>query len=249
MLLFHELSHVFHTFIEKDAPEHPDPQQEEFQKEKQVRADDNAFRAALKLHPEHPTDYVSVKYGTPTIGGLKFPNCNWSAYGNPWEHCKICSMATAALGSPINRQIATFRAAKRNFERLTLGSVPILAPMLDSYQLFGPWVAREVSKHAQLRSATVRHGVHPAVRLVRSVEGYLGAGADTGRAVAAVEAALADYEAEVAGAVTATHLGVAADAALAASRDLAGRRRPWHRKLPGGQSVRPRGDVGALDRC
>ena len=60
------------------------------------------------------------------------------------------------------------------------------------------------------------------MRLARSVEGYLGAGANAGRAVAAVEAALADYEAEVAGAVTATHLGVAADAALAASRDLAG---------------------------
>jgi hypothetical protein len=222
LLLFHELSHVFHTFIAKDAPELADEQLERFEREKQVRADDNAFRAALKLTAEHPTDFVSVKYGAPTIGGLTFPNCAWSVYGNPWEHCKICSIATAALGSPVNRQIATFRAAKRTFERLTLGSVPILAPMLDSYQLFGPRVAREVSTHPQLRSATVHYGVQPAVGLIRSVEGYLETQADTGRAVAAVEAALAGYEAELAGAVTATHLVAAADAAQAASRDLVG---------------------------
>jgi len=224
LLLFHELSHVFHTFIAKDAPQLADPQLEQFEKEKQVRADDNAFRDALQLPREHPTDYVKVEYGMPTRGGLKFPNCTWSTYGNPWEHCKLCSIATAALGSPINRQIATFRTAKRNFQRLTLGSVPILAPMLDSYRLFGPKVARAVSQDEQLRSATVHYGVQPAVHLIRSVEGYLDAAADTGRAVAAVDAALAGYEAEVAGAVTATHLRAAADAALAGSRALAGQR-------------------------
>jgi hypothetical protein len=120
-ILYHELAHAYHEFIKKDAPATT------ANKEQQARADENAFRSQVGLPLEHPTNYTAGGVGTPDYGGVKYIGCPAAVYGGDWQLCS-CNIATAALGSPVARQIAAFRRAKRQFEKLTLDSVPLLQP-------------------------------------------------------------------------------------------------------------------------
>ncbi len=207
-ILYHELGHVYHRRVLNDAPS------DYAANEILVRADDNAFRGELGLEPEHPSDYKSLGRGMPTKGGLYTPRCGnpkKDTYGNPWANCKACSIATAALESPVNREIAALRAAKRDYQSVTLGGAPILAPMLGSYRLFGPAVAAAVREDPGLRRATREYGVGAALRLLGCAQGYLDGRQDV------IDAELTAF---VAGTATVTGVGIprAAAAALAAAR-------------------------------
>ena len=210
-ILYHELAHAYHEAIAHDAP--PDVAG----KEVQARKDENEFRDQLKLPLEHPTDYWSNDVGMPSHGGVKFVTCQASGgYSNPWAN--KCIIATAALGSPGARQIVAFRRAQRDFEELTFGSAPILAPMLNAYELFGPRVAGAMYADPKFRDAVLHFGVQPATHLLRIVESYLSTAPG-----ARLDGEIGRVVAEYAGTVPAVALADAAADASVASRSLAGR--------------------------
>jgi|tagenome__1003787_1003787.scaffolds.fasta_scaffold20989986_14 hypothetical protein len=217
LILLHELSHVYHDDVLRDSPT------EILAREKQVRNDDNAFRAELTLPSIHPAGDVPVQHGTPTLGDLTFPACGSKKPRNPWRDCKKCAIATAALGSPVTRQIAAFRSAKRHFQEITLGSAPILAPMMNSYRLFSPRVADAVSTDPALRDSMRHYGVQAAVHLVKLVQALPTAASEPDEVVGRIERSLGAYATDLAAAMPIMGLGEAAEAALSASRQLARR--------------------------
>src|SRR6185369_1630213 len=121
---------------------------------------ENVFRDELDLPLLDVQNDTDPGFGNPTEGTLTFPSC--AAY--PGWDCG-CNIATATLGSRIARQILVFGRAKRELESLTLGGVPLLAPMMDSYDLFSPLVAGDLKAEPRLRAAMLDFGVRPALGL------------------------------------------------------------------------------------
>ena len=220
VVLYHELAHFYHARVKMDAPaDRTDDQM-------LAIADENAFRAQLGLPQRLP--YVSAKalIGMPTRGGITFPACkppaNSASLADLFDGtCVGCNIATAALGSPVAREIVAFRRAKREFASLTLGSVPLLEPMMNSYQLFSPLIAADMGGDAVLRDAVLRYGVLPAVYLLRVVQAYVSGTTDDQQTMISVKHALDDYVAAVSPTTPAPSLAAASQAALTASRALA----------------------------
>jgi hypothetical protein len=170
VILAHELAHVYHNSIKGDA--HGSHHDEEVQ----ARIDENEFRSQIGLRPLRDiySDDDPGQGQRPTLGGLKYVSCIGEHEG--WD-CG-CNIATATLGSPIARQIAEFRRAKRELARFTLASVPLLQPMMDSYALFSPAVAGDVASNPDLRWAMLHFGVQPAVHLLQVVQAHINAVGD-----------------------------------------------------------------------
>jgi hypothetical protein len=220
--LYHELAHAYHYLIKGDAPL-------DLVADQQLAiADENAFRAQLELPLRNPVVSItdSAFLGMPTRGGLTIPACKPPANGASLADlfdgtCIGCNIATAALGSPVAREIAAFRTAKRDFGDLTLNSVPLLEPMMNSYKLFSPMVAGEMRNNPVLRETMLHYGVQPAVHLLRIVQTYTSATTDDPAAIGEVERSLSDYVSEVTSATSTPSLAGAAADAFAASRLLA----------------------------
>jgi hypothetical protein len=221
VILYHELAHAYHYAIRGDAPHDLTDDQTLAIK------DENDFRTQLGLPLRYPlVSTGKALTGTPTRGGLTFPKCKPPAKSASLADlfdgtCVGCNIATAALGSPVAREIVAFRKAKRDFAPLTLGSVPLLEPMMNSYQLFSPIIAGEMRGDPDLRDAMLRYGVQPAVYLLRVVQTYASGTTDDPYAAADVERTLNDYVSAVSPITSAPTLAAAADAAFAASRALA----------------------------
>jgi hypothetical protein len=218
--LYHELAHAYHNLIKGDAPA------DRVADQQLAIADENAFRAQLGLPLRNPVVSItdSASLGMPTRGGLTIPACkppaNSASLGDLFDGtCIGCNVATATLGSPVAREIVAFRRAKREFEPLTLNSMPLLAPMMDSYKIFSPVIAGDVNHDPVLRHAMLHLGLQPAVRLLRIVQTYTAAGTDDPVAIAEIDGMLRDYVFE-ATAIGFPLAAVAADA-FAASRALA----------------------------
>jgi hypothetical protein len=221
VILYHELAHAYNWAISGDAPEDLTDDQI------LAIADENAFRAQLGLPLRYPAVTTGKALtGTPTRGGVTFPECkppekSASAADLFNGNCISCNIATVALRSPVAREIVAFRRAKRDFAPLTLGSVPLLEPMMNSYQLFSPIVAGEMRDDPGLRDAMLRYGVQPAVYLLRVVQTLASSIADDPCATADVERALNEYVSAVSPTTSAAALAAASDAAFATSRSLA----------------------------
>jgi hypothetical protein len=221
VILYHELAHAYHYAIRGDAP------QDLTDDQTLAIKDENAFRAQLGLPLRYPlVSTGKALTGTPTRGGVTFPECKPPAKSASAAdlfngNCITCNIATAALGSPVAREIAAFRRAKRDFAPLTLGSVPLLEPMMNSYQLFSPIIAGEMRDDPDLRDAMLRYGVQPAVYLLRVVQTLASSIADEPSATADVERTLNDYVSAVSSTTSAASVAAASDAAFAASRSLA----------------------------
>lgn len=219
VILYHELAHAYHYAVRGDAP------QDLTDDQTLAIKDENAFRAQLGLPLRYPlVSTGKALTGTPTRGGITFPECkppkeSASAADLFNGNCITCNIATAALGSPVAREIVAFRRAKRDFAPLTLGSVPLLAPMMQSYEIFSPIVAGEMRDDPGLRDALLRYGVQPAVYLLRVVQTLISDTADKLSARADIERALNDYVFAVASTTTAS-VAAASEAAFAASRSL-----------------------------
>jgi hypothetical protein len=221
VVLYHELAHFYHARVKMDAPaDHTDDQT-------LAIADENAFRAQLGLPQRFPfVGTGKALIGTPARGGVTFPACkppaNSASLADLFDGtCVGCNIATAALGSPVAREIVAFRRAKREFASLTLGSVPLLEPMMDSYQLFSPLIAADMGGDPVLRDAMLRYGVLPAVYLLRVVQAYVSGSIDDQQTMIGVKRALDDYVAAVIPTNPAPSLAAASQAALTASRALA----------------------------
>ena len=196
--LYHELAHAYHFLIKGDAPSDVVANQQ------QAIADENTFRAQLGLPIRYPLVSIAdaAYWGMPTRGGLTVPACKPPATSASAAdlfngNCIGCNIATAALGSPVAREIVAFRRAKRDFEQLTLNSVPLLEPMMNSYQLFSPMIAGEMRADPVLRTAIRHYGVQPAVHLLRIVQTYSSATTDDPGVISEVERSLNDYVFEV----------------------------------------------------
>jgi hypothetical protein len=171
---------------------------------------ENAYRREQNL-PTRNVNYDAYTWGDPDTGTLDAPTCA----GKGWT--SECNIATAALGSPIARQIAEFRRAKRELETLTLGSVPLFGPMLTAYQLFSPLVAGALEVDAELRGAMVHFGVQPAVCLVKLARVYLVAESDGSTLSAKLEEVIGSYLDELP-----DGMSEALTAAAGAARDVSG---------------------------
>jgi len=202
-IVYHELAHAYYHIIGKNPPAYRD-------KEILARRDENEFRGQVGLDLLNVYDDNDPGYGIPTLGTLDFPSCK-ATTGFSW-----CNIATVALGSPVARQIVSFRRAKREFGRLTLGSAPLLEPMLNSYRLFSPLVAAEMQSDPMLRDAMLHYGVQSAVHLVQLVRRYIAIGPDAEALAAAVDREISQYLAELPDGLS-MQLDSAADAAAAAS--------------------------------
>ena len=210
VILYHELAHAYRYVT---GTHHGDYHA----KEVEARTDENDFRAelVLPLLDVHSDDDPGV--GVPTLGTLKYPSCDGG-----WE-CG-CNIATATLGSPVAREIALFRRAKRDFEKITLGGVPLLEPMLTAYQLFSPRVAGDVRADPTLRNAMRHFAIEPSVHLVRIVSAHITTGGDAEAIVTAAERAITEYLTGLPDDMKTTRIGVTATAAhQASSRLRAGR--------------------------
>ena len=206
-ILYHELSHAYHYVSRDHTGTYHD-------KEVQARTDENVFRAEFGLELLDVQNDDDPGLGMPSKGGLQSPSCE----DKGWE-CG-CNIATAALGSPIARPIAAFRRAKRDMTRLTLGSVPLLQPMLDSYQLFSPLVANDMRSDPSLRGRIGLYGVQPAIHLLDIVNAYIAGDVDDAGA-SQVDRSIRDYLDELPW-EAASQLDVTAAAARQASRCLYG---------------------------
>jgi hypothetical protein len=187
LILYHELSHAYHESIKHDAP----TTKQDI--ERQVRQDTNYFNPTIGLPLESITDYDNPHYGQPT-NEVKYTPCKDTR--TPWQLC-VCNIATAALGSPAARPIAEFRRAKREFERLTLGSVPVLEPMMTSYQLFSPLVAGDMRTDSALREAMLHFAVQPALHLLRIVRSYIADASDDAAVDAQADLSVSQYLAKL----------------------------------------------------
>ena len=98
---------------------------------------------------------------------------------------------------PRCRPIAEFRRAKREFERFTLGSIPVLKPMMSSYQLFSPLVAGDMRTDSALREAMLHFGVQPAVQLLRIVRSYIAGRSDDAALNAQLDLSVSQYLAKL----------------------------------------------------
>jgi hypothetical protein len=220
--LYHELAHAYHNLIKGDAP------QDRVADQQLAIKDENAFRAQLGLPLRNPVVSLgdSAFIGMPTRGGLTIPACkppaNSASLADLFDGtCIGCNVATATLGSPVAREIVAFRRAKRDFEHLTLNSVPLLEPMMNSYKLFSPLIAGDVLDNPVLREAMLHLAVQPAVRLLRVVQAYTSATTDDPVVIGDVERSLNDYVSEVTSSTSELSLAAAAADAFAASRALA----------------------------
>jgi hypothetical protein len=220
--LYHELAHAYHYLVKGDAP------LDRVADQQLAIADENAFRAQLGLPIRNPVVSItdSAFLGMPTRGGLTVPACkppaNSASLADLFDGtCIGCNIATAALGSPVAREIAAFRRAKRDFEHLTLNSVPLLEPMMNSYKIFSPMIAGDMRGDTALRATMLHLGVQPAVRLLRVVQAYTSATTDDPVVIGDVERSLNDYVSEVTSSTSELSLAAAAADAFAASRALA----------------------------
>src|SRR5215218_1200064 len=157
VILFHELAHVYHSLIVEDTPGTAAPDQ------LLAIADENQFRAQLGLPARNPNVTMHTIYGPSTVGPTVLKGCNEALFP---DLCK-CNIATAALGTPIARQIVEFRRAKRDLETLTFCAAP--------------------------RDLMLRFGVQPAVHLLRIVRTYLGTSPVDATLVAEIERIIGDY--------------------------------------------------------
>ncbi len=201
-IVYHELAHAYYHLIGQNPPAYRD-------KEILARRDENEFRSHVGLKLLNVYDDSDPGFGIPTLGTLGFPACKPTGF--TW-----CNIATVALGSPVARQIVAFRRAKREFERLTLGSTPLLEPMLSSYRLFSPLVASDMQSDPALRDAMLHYGVQPAVHLVQLVRALIAGRPDDMALVAAADREISQYLGELPDGPS-TQLASAADAAAAAS--------------------------------
>src|SRR5215217_7305900 len=206
VILFHELAHVYHSLIVEDTPGDAAPDQ------LLAIADENQFRAQLGLPARNPNVTMHTIYGPATVGPTVLKGCNETLFP---DLCK-CNIATAALGTPIARQIVEFRRAKRDLEIHTFCGAPVLAPMWNAYQVFSPLVAGRMLTDAALRDLMLQFGVQPAVHLLRIVRTYLGTAPVDATLVAEIERIIGDYLRAPSG--SRDELLSAADAAAEAAR-------------------------------
>jgi hypothetical protein len=210
VILFHELAHAYHGMIVDDTPG------DELDDQLLAIHDENQFRSHLGLPTRNPNITSHGIIGSAEVGPTTLKMCNEAALFP--DLCK-CNIATAALGSPVARQIVEFRRAKRELEKLTLGGAPILAPMWNAYQMFSPAVAGRILTDPELRVTMLRYGLQPAVYLLRAMRTYLDAEPHAAEGADVVDQNLDGYLAEVSG-VSHHDLLDAADAAEQASLAL-----------------------------
>ncbi len=183
-ILFHELAHVYHALIVEDTPGDKTPDQ------LLAIADENQYRGQLGLPSRNPTVTIHDITGPPTVGPTTLKGCNETLFP---DLCK-CNIATVALSSPIARQIAEFRRAKRDLESLTFRGAPVLAPMWDAYQVFSPLVAGRMLADPSLRDLMLHFGVRSAAHLLRVVRAYMRTTSIDGGLVADLERIVTDYQ-------------------------------------------------------
>jgi hypothetical protein len=212
VMLAHELAHAYHNNVKGDAPASHHAQ------EVQARIDENVFRSQIGMKPlrDINIDLDPGQGQAPSVGGLTYDSCLGKYDG--WN-CRPCNIATATLGSPVARQIAEFRRAKRELEQFTLASVPLLKPMLDSYALFSPAIADDVRSDADLRQAMLHFGVQPAVHLLQVVRTHINTRGELASVAAQLGVSIGRYLSELPNDAR-QHVPTAASAASRAARSL-----------------------------
>jgi hypothetical protein len=211
VILYHELAHAYHRIL-GDAPGDHDLN------EVQAMTDENAFRSQVGL-PLRGTHRYSggVRVRAPTTD--PFPRCD--APKGSWGLGRLCLVATAATGSQHSPQVAALRRARSEYRDLSLWTSLVAGPMLDAYRQFSPNIVRAMDDDPALKDAVLTYAIQPAFHLVKLVEAYLEANADTSELLAHIDLSLTEYASEVEQAGgTAETLSVAAEEAISASRYL-----------------------------
>ncbi|NUS43720.1 MAG: hypothetical protein HOQ24_08550, partial [Mycobacteriaceae bacterium] len=181
VLMVHELSHVYHTV-------HTMAGKTQMDEEIQAIVVENAFRGQVGL-PARKSDSHWGAPGVPSRPSPPFPYCIAPYQG--WN-CG-CHIATAAIGAPSARSIVEFQRAVKEFETWTVGETPLLRPLLDAYQLFGPLVAADVRADPVLRADMLRDVVRPAHQLLRVVRVCLDTPPEDPRVAAEIAHAVTTY--------------------------------------------------------
>jgi hypothetical protein len=89
-ILYHELAHVYHIVIVKDAPREPNGELDYDRDQLVAIADENQFRQSIGLPLRNPTNVDFDKIGPPTVGPTSIKGCNDGTFSLDgfFEECK-----------------------------------------------------------------------------------------------------------------------------------------------------------------